>query len=49
MSDCVKYIMSENFIINFLIREGKGKGKSKGKAEGEGKGKGKGKHRGYTS
>ena len=41
--------MSENCIINFLIREGKGKGKSKGKAEGEGKGKGKGKHRGYTS
>ena len=41
-------IMSENCIINFLIREGKGKGKSKGKAEGEGKGKGKGKHRGYT-
>ena len=38
--------MSENCIINFLIREGKGKGKSKGKAEGEGKGKGKGKHRG---
>ena len=49
ISDCVKYIMSENCIINFLIREGKGKGKSKGKAEGEGKGKGKGKHRGYTS
>jgi predicted transposase YdaD len=41
--------MSENCIINFLIREGKGKGKSKGKAEGEGKGEGKGKHRGYTS
>ena len=40
--------MSENCIINFLIRKGKGKGKSKGKAEGEGKGKGKGKHRGYT-
>ena len=39
MSDCVKFIMSENCIINFLIREGKGKGKSKGKAEGEGKGK----------
>ena len=49
MSDCVKYIMSENCIINFLVREGKGKGKSKGKAEGEGKDKGKGKHRGYTS
>ena len=49
MSDCVKYIMSENCTINFLIREGKGKGKSKGKAEGEGKGKGKGKHRGHTS
>ncbi|MGB7676839.1 MAG: hypothetical protein WBL54_09985 [Nitrososphaeraceae archaeon] len=49
MSDCVRLIMSENCIINFLIREGKGKGKSKGKAEGEGKGKGKGKHRGYTS
>ena len=47
MSDFVKYIMSENFSINFLIREGKGKGKSKGKAEGEGKGKGK--HRVYTS
>jgi len=34
--------MSENCIINFLIREGKGKGKSKGKAKGEGK------HRDYT-
>lgn len=50
MSDCVKFIMSENCIINFSKkREGKGKGKSKGKAEGECKGKGKGKHRGYTS
>jgi hypothetical protein len=45
MSDCVKFIMSENSIINFSVREGKGKGKSKG----EGKGMGKGKHRGYTS
>jgi hypothetical protein len=49
MSDNVKFIMSENSIINFSVHEGKGKGKSKGKAEGEGKGKGKGKHRGYTS